>query len=427
MAPKHAKTVGAGVLGNLNYDDDTQVWLLKLGQYLGVYELSSADAARIDIVRQRNSEAVTAIEQILASHRLSHSVPAGWNLTPPETTNQILVLLHAVRSYGGPSYAALVLIDECACILRQEPLICTSLGESEEFVGFAKNRMNHINTVAPNLSLATDSLWEILCSRTSKELGTSRVQELLGTAGVQVLLRELLKPLVILIVSADPRDATRLRVAEERRELDAALRATRFRDSFTIRDIPSCRVRDIARALDEYSPEILLFTGHGSSSGLCFEDDSGRLNIVETSSLARLLQDLDDLNLVILNSCYSQDQAQCIADAVVHVIGMEGMITDTNAIDFSREFFTALGYGRTFEESFERAIAAVGLNSSSTLKAHFLKAHSSGPSDQHSGPLPSPAVSKNLTRDPININSWYYFAAILVVMSGMLFYMFEVR
>ena len=124
-------------------------------------------------------------------------------------------------------------------------------------------------------------------------------------------------------------------------------------------------------------------------SGLCFEDDSGRLNIVEKSSLARLLKDQDGLNLVILNSCYSQDQAQCIADAVGHVIGMESMIMNTDAIDFSREFFTALGYGRTFEESFRRVVAAVGLNSSSMLKAHFLKAHSSGPSDQHSDPLPS--------------------------------------
>ena len=182
-----------------------------------------------------------------------------------------------------------------------------------------------------------------------------------------------MKPLVILIVSANPRDATRLRVAEERRELDGALRATRFRDLFTIRDIPSCRIRDIARALYDHNPDILLFTGHGSSNGLCFEDDSGRLNIVEKSSLTKLLKYQEGLNLVILNACYSQNQAQCIADAVGHVIGMEGAITDTDTIDFSREFFTALGYGRTFEESFRRAVAAVGLKSSSMLKAHFLE------------------------------------------------------
>ena len=91
---------------------------------------------------------------------------------------------------------------------------------------------------------------------------------------------------------------------------------------------------------------------------------------MEKSSLARLLQDQNGLNLVILSSCYSQNQAQRIADAVGHVIAMEGAITDTNAIDFSREFFTALGYGRTFEESFRRAVAAVGLNSSSKKKKH---------------------------------------------------------
>ena len=417
MAPKHAKVVGAGVLGDLHYNDDNQSWLVELGQFLGVYELTSAH--RMDVVRQNNFEAASAIEQILANHGLPISVQAGSSLTPREVTNQTSMLLNAVKLRGESGHAALVLISECACILRQEPLISGgSLEISETTVGFAKSRIKYINDVAPNLSLATDSLWEILRSQTPKEL---------GTPGTRALLRELSKPLVILVVSADPRDATRLRVAEERRELDGALRATRFRDLFTIRDIPSCRIRDIARALDEHSPEILLFTGHGSSRGLCFEDDSGRLNIVEKSSLARLLKDQDGLNLVILNSCYSQDQAQCIADAVGHVIGMEGMITDTDAIDFSREFFIALGYGRTFEESFRRAVAAVGLKSSSMLKAHFLKAHSSGPSDQHSDSLPSPTVSKSLMRDTININAWYPFAAILVVVGGILFYMFEVR
>ena len=136
------------------------------------------------------------------------------------------MLVETVKLLGGPSYAALVLIGECACFLRQEPLVCSSLDN------YAKARINHINNVAPNLSMATDSLWKILRSRTSKELGMGRVQELLGTSGVQALLREILKPLVILIVSADPRDATHLRVAEERRELDGALRATRFMDLF---------------------------------------------------------------------------------------------------------------------------------------------------------------------------------------------------
>ena len=77
---------------------------------------------------------------------------------------------------------------------------------------------------------------------------------------------------------------------------------------------------------------------------------------MEKFSLARLLKDQNGLNLVILNSCYSQNQAQCVADAVGHVIGMEGAIIDTDAIDFSREFSTALGYGRTFEESFRRTV-----------------------------------------------------------------------
>lgn len=41
----------------------------------------------------------------------------------------------------------------------------------------------------------------------------------------------------------------------------------------------------------------------------------------------------EGLDLVVLNACYSQEQAQAIADAVGHVVAMEGSILDQDAID----------------------------------------------------------------------------------------------
>jgi hypothetical protein len=78
------------------------------------------------------------------------------------------------------------------------------------------------------MDLATDALWEFLRSQPPQEL---------TIPGTRLLLMGLSKPLVILVVSADARNATRLRVAKERRELYEALCLTRFRDSFTICDI----------------------------------------------------------------------------------------------------------------------------------------------------------------------------------------------
>lgn len=176
-------------------------------------------------------------------------------------------------------------------------------------------------------------------------------------------------------MSSDPRNVDRLRLATERRELEDAIRDTRLRSSFSLHDIGSCRIRDITRALDEYKPSILHFSGHGSSSGIFFERDDGFAIMVDKSALAALLGTQQGLDLVILNSCYSHEQAQAIADVVGYVIGMEGSILDEDAISFSREFYRALGDGRNIEDAFKRARAAVGLTSN--LQPHILKRSSS--------------------------------------------------
>lgn len=175
----------------------------------------------------------------------------------------------------------------------------------------------------------------------------------------------------VLIISADPRNASRLRLATERRELEDALRGTRFRDQFDLRDIGSCRVRDITRALDEHTPKIVHFSGHGDNAGIYFERDNGEAVAVNKPALGSLLGTQEGLELVVLNACYSQEQAQAIADAVGYVVGMEGAILDEDAIEFSREFYRALGNGRNYEDAFERARLAVCLTSS--LHPHLLK------------------------------------------------------
>jgi len=175
----------------------------------------------------------------------------------------------------------------------------------------------------------------------------------------------------ILIMSSDPRNIDRLRLGTERRELEDALRDTRYGKSFSLHDIWSCRVRDITRVLDRYEPNILHFCGHGSNSAIFFEKDDGEAIAVDKNALGALLRTQKGLDLVILNACYSRDQAQAIADAVGYAVGMEGAIDDEEATEFSREFYRALGDGRSFEDAFERAQLAVGL--ASNLRLHLLK------------------------------------------------------
>jgi hypothetical protein len=169
------------------------------------------------------------------------------------------------------------------------------------------------------------------------------------------------QPLVILIVLADPTDQPRLRLLEEKRILEQALQPTGL---FELRDVPSCRSQDLMPALLRHKPTVLQFSGHGSRQGLCFEDDTGRSRCVNYLDLARLFRIASSecgLKAVILNSCFSNTQAQVIADAVGFVIAMKETISDPSALAFTRAFYTALGERQSVEKAFEWAAADVFL------------------------------------------------------------------
>lgn len=179
-------------------------------------------------------------------------------------------------------------------------------------------------------------------------------------------------PLKVLILSSDPRNADRLRLGQEHRDLQVAIRGTRSASSLDVVNEPSCRYSDITAALDRIDPRILHFSGHGGEDVLYFEDVQGTAKAVQKQALARVLRQQKELQLVILNACFSLEQGQAFADAVGLAIVSEGSILDQDAIDFSREFYTALGYGqRSYIEAFERAKSA--LEMTGQMKVHLLQ------------------------------------------------------
>ena len=179
-------------------------------------------------------------------------------------------------------------------------------------------------------------------------------------------------PLKVLILSSDPRNADRLRLAQELRDLQVAIRGTRFASLLDVCNEPSCRYSDITAALDRVDPHVLHFSGHGGQDVLYFEDPQGTAIAVRKQALASVLRHQKVLQLVILNACVSLDQGQAFADAVGLAIVSEGSILDQDAIDFSREFYTALGYGqRSYIEAFERAKSALGMTGQ--MKVHLLR------------------------------------------------------
>lgn len=159
----------------------------------------------------------------------------------------------------------------------------------------------------------------------------------------------------ILVLATNPGKTDQLRLDQEVRQIDAALQQSRFRDSFELEQQWAVRVSDLQRLLLRYKPDIVHFSGHGSEfSEIILEDSDGNSKPVTASALSRLFSLLkDNIQCVVLNACYSEEQAEAIAQHISCVVGMTGAIGDEAAISFSEAFYGALGDGRDIKTAFE--------------------------------------------------------------------------
>lgn len=167
----------------------------------------------------------------------------------------------------------------------------------------------------------------------------------------------------ILILSVNPKNTDKLRLDEEVREIQIALKLATHRAGFEIATQSALRVDDLRRALLEHQPTIVHFCGHGAGThGLVLENNSGQMQLVSTESLARLFKSFqEDIECVLLNACYSETQAAAIHQHIDCVIGMNQPIGDKAAIKFAVGFYDALGAGRTYEDCFEFGCASLDL------------------------------------------------------------------
>jgi tetratricopeptide (TPR) repeat protein len=156
----------------------------------------------------------------------------------------------------------------------------------------------------------------------------------------------------ILVLAANPKKTNPLRLGEEVREIDEGLKRSRYRDQFSIQQRWEVRSRDIYRAILDTNPTIIHFCGHGiKEQGLAFEDELGEVKLETSESLAGLFAVFSGRNIkcVVLNACYSENQADAISNHIDYVTGMNNSITDKSSILFSVAFYDALAAGESIE------------------------------------------------------------------------------
>lgn len=168
----------------------------------------------------------------------------------------------------------------------------------------------------------------------------------------------------ILFLTANPSDTSRLRLDQESRAIDQALRRAQFRDKFEFNQYQALRLSDLQECLLRFAPHIIHFSGHGAGDGrLILEDASGKGRPVSERALVGLFQNLrDNIRCVVLNACYSESQAKAIAQNVDCVVGMSEAIGDESAVSFSSAFYQALAYGRDVATAFNLGCIQIDLD-----------------------------------------------------------------
>jgi hypothetical protein len=195
--------------------------------------------------------------------------------------------------------------------------------------------------------------------------------------------RSLDSPIRILFLAANPIDTQPLRLDEEMRAIDRVLRAAQFRDRYEIEQQWALRIDDLQEALLRFRPDIVHFSGHGTeSSEIVVQDGSGAGHAVPRDALGRLFSVLrDNIRCVVLNACYSEPQAQAIADHIDCVVGMTSAVGDDAAIEFATAFYRALGYGRDVQTAFDLGTNLIALRDLPGLDTPHLVAKKVVPAD----------------------------------------------
>jgi hypothetical protein len=169
----------------------------------------------------------------------------------------------------------------------------------------------------------------------------------------------------ILFLAANPKDSGQLRLGEEVRSIQERLRLSRERERLVFEQEWAVRVTDLQSLLLRHQPHIVHFSGHGSNAGkIILEDYAGRSKELPPDSLKKLFSTLkDNIRCVVLNACYSESQADAIAQSIDCVIGMAASIKDESGVAFSAGFYQAIGFGRSIQTAFELGCGQIDLES----------------------------------------------------------------
>lgn len=165
----------------------------------------------------------------------------------------------------------------------------------------------------------------------------------------------------VLYLGTSPKDEVRLRIDAEARDIHEAIRKSDYPQCVDFNDRWAVRQSDLLQVLNETSPDIVHFSGHGAADGsIVLEDQFGEAVPLNKDRLSAVVgAAAKHVRLIVFNACYSDEEADMILHHVDATIGMTDSISDVAAKAFAAQLYSSIGFGLDLQTAFNQARAAI--------------------------------------------------------------------
>ncbi len=162
---------------------------------------------------------------------------------------------------------------------------------------------------------------------------------------------------LVLFVAAEPRGENPILLGREFRDIIEEIERKGPNRGLEFRTLWAARPIDVTRAMSDYEPVIVHFSGHGTpEGGFILESVDGSAIEIDCKAMGSIFRTYKKrVKIVVLNSCYSVPLAEKISRSVDVVIGMEGKIGIKAAFHFSVGFYRGIVARESVQQCFQMA------------------------------------------------------------------------
>ena len=163
----------------------------------------------------------------------------------------------------------------------------------------------------------------------------------------------------ILIARANDSERYLSSLDDEVKGIKTALLSTKAKEEYTLIEIPELDYESFKEKIIEPSMinkvKIFHYCGHSDSNGIAFCNEQGDVEYISPDVLSGYLSNQGHLEMVFLNSCFSESMAERLVEAGVPVvIGTTDLVNDDDSAILAATFYSLLASAFSIQEAFKQ-------------------------------------------------------------------------